>query len=131
MAFTVNTWLLQPSILAFLTPMVPRDDKQTGMLVLTAPVNHNKLNQNKAIQIVKTILGNAYQSNNKLTRQNQDFGLDACMIIGYNDKKLREIPGRNKVIMKALHPENGGLHEQNHRGMCPSADQDNNNTAVR
>ena len=67
--------------------MVPCDDKQTGMLVLTAPVNHNKLNQNKAIQIVNTILGNAYQSKNKITRQNQDFGLDACIIIGYNDNK--------------------------------------------
>jgi hypothetical protein len=49
MAFTKNTWLVQPLILAFLTPMVPCDYKQTGMLVLTAPVNHNKPNQNKAI----------------------------------------------------------------------------------
>jgi hypothetical protein len=122
MAFTKNTWLVQPLILAFLTLMVPCDDKQTGMLVLTAPVNHNKLNQNKAIEIVNTILGNAYQSNIKLTRQNQDFGLDTCMIIGYNDKKLREIPGRNKVIMKALHPEDGGLHEPYNRSMIPSAD---------
>ncbi len=50
--------------------MVHCDEKHTGMHVLTAPVNHNKLNQNKAIQIVNTILENAYQSKNKLTRQN-------------------------------------------------------------
>jgi hypothetical protein len=61
-AFTKQTWLVQPSIIPFLTLMVPSDEKQTGMIVLTAPVNHNMLNQSKAIQIVNTILGNAYQS---------------------------------------------------------------------
>jgi hypothetical protein len=44
------------------------------------------------------------------------------MIIGYDDKKLREISGRNKVIMKALHPEDSGLCQPYHWGMFPSAD---------
>jgi hypothetical protein len=47
MAFTKQTWLVQPLIIPFLTPMVPSDEKQMGMIVLTAPVNHNKLNQSK------------------------------------------------------------------------------------
>jgi hypothetical protein len=64
-AFYKTTWLVQPSIIPFLTPMVPCDKNTTGMLVMTAPVNHNKLTQNKALQIVNTILGNAYQSKNK------------------------------------------------------------------
>jgi hypothetical protein len=64
MAFDKATWLVQPSIIPFLTPMVLRDENKTGMLVMTAPVNHNKLNQNKALQIVNTILRNAYQSKN-------------------------------------------------------------------
>jgi hypothetical protein len=71
------------------------DENKTGMLVMTAPVSHNKLNQNKAFQIVNTILENANQSKNKLTRQNQDFGLDACIIIGYDDDKIKEQPKRN------------------------------------
>jgi hypothetical protein len=104
--------------------MVPSDEKQMEMIVLTAPVNHYKLNQSKAIQIVNTILGNAYQSKHELTRQNQDFGLDACMIIDYDDPKLKEIPKRNKVLMKSLHPEDGGLRQQYHRGMFPSADHE-------
>ena len=61
--------------------MVLRCENKTGILVMTAPVNHNKLNQNKALQIVITILGNASQRENKLTRQNQDFGLDVCIIM--------------------------------------------------
>ena len=39
MAFMKKTWLVQPSIIPFLTPMVPCDEKKTGMQVLTAPVN--------------------------------------------------------------------------------------------
>ncbi len=57
---------------------------------MTAPVNHNKLNQNKALQIVNTILGNVHQHKNKTMRQNQDFGLNTCIIIGYDDNKMKE-----------------------------------------
>jgi hypothetical protein len=42
----------------------------------------------------------------------------------YNDPKLREIPGRNKVHMKYLHPEDGQLHQRYQRGMFPSADHE-------
>jgi hypothetical protein len=46
--FYKTIWLIQPSIISFLTPMVLGDKNKTDMLVMTAPVNHNKLNQNKA-----------------------------------------------------------------------------------
>jgi hypothetical protein len=66
MVFQKEHWLVYPSIIPFLTPMdvcearVEEETVQHGLLVMTAPVNHNKLNQSKTIQIVHTILGNAY-----------------------------------------------------------------------
>jgi hypothetical protein len=69
---------------------VHREKRTTGILVMTAPVNHNKLNHNNALQIVNTILGNAYQHKNQIMRQNQDFGLDTCIIVGYDDNKKKE-----------------------------------------
>ncbi len=121
-AFDKATWLVQPSIIPFLTPMVLCDENITGMLVKTAPVNHNKLTQNKALQKVNTILGNACQSKNKLSRQNQDFGIDTCIIIKYNDSKVKELPDRYQVNMKDLHPEDGGLRQPYYWGMFPNKD---------
>jgi hypothetical protein len=84
---------------------VEEETVQHGLLVMTAPVNHNKLNQSKTIQIVHTILGNAYQDEQEVTIANQDFGNDACIIVGYHDK-LKTQPGKNRVVMKDLHPNN-------------------------
>ena len=74
-----------------------------GFLIMTAPVNHNKLNHNKTIQIVHTILGNRYQSENEVTIANQDFGNDASLVVGYHCKTL--LTKTNQVEMKNLHPE--------------------------
>jgi hypothetical protein len=76
MAFQKEQWLVHPSIIPFLTPMDVREARveeetvQHGLLVMTAPVNHNKLNQSKTIQIVHTILGNAYQDEQEVTIAN-------------------------------------------------------------
>jgi hypothetical protein len=122
-AFYKTIWLVQSLIIPFLTPMDLCDENKTGMLVMTAPINHqNKLNQNKALQIVNTILGNAYQSKNKLTRQNQGARLDACIIVGYDNNKLKELPERNQVNIKDLHPDEGGLRQPYHQGMFPNKD---------
>ncbi len=63
--FKKEPWHLHPSIIPYLTPMDVRearvDEKtkdetvQKGLLIMTAPVNHNKLNKNKTIQILFTI----------------------------------------------------------------------------
>jgi hypothetical protein len=82
---------------------VEEETVQHGLLVMTAPVNHNKLNQSKTIQIVHTILGNAYQDEQEVTIANQDFDNDACIIVGYHDK-LKTQPGKNRDVMKDLHP---------------------------
>jgi hypothetical protein len=57
------------------------------------------------IQIVHNILGNAYQDEQEVTIANQDFGNNACIIVGYHDK-LKTQPGKNRVVMKDLHPNN-------------------------
>ena len=60
-------------------------NNNVGIRIFTAPVNHNKLDKKKTLQIINTILGNTYQHENELTRQNQDFGLVACIVVGYHD----------------------------------------------
>ena len=95
---------------------------QKGFLIKTAPVNHNKLNQGKAIQIVHTILGNAYQDENEVTVANQDFGNDACIIVGYNDKFGTKQPPTNKVDMKHLHPNEDEQEEKYYHDLFPDDD---------
>ncbi len=88
-----------------------------GIRMFTAPVNHNKLDKKKTLQIINTILGNTYQHENELTRQNQDFGLDACIVVGYDDNNLKEKRLENTVRMKVLHPEQTELDQLVYRGM--------------
>jgi len=82
-------------------------DKPThGFSIMTAPVNHNKLNHNKTIQIVHTILGNLYQSENEVTLANQDFGNDASIVVGYHCKTTSQTKSTpDQVEMRNLHPE--------------------------
>ena len=68
-----------------------------------APVNHNQLDQSKATQIVHTILGNAFKSENDPSLANQDFGNDACVLVGC-DEESEEGAITNRVTMKNLHP---------------------------
>jgi hypothetical protein len=120
-AFNITTWHLQPSIILFLTPMAVLEKinkkNNVGIRMFTAPVNHNKLDKKKTLQIINTILGNTYQHENELTRQNQDFGLDACIVVGYDDNNLKEKRLENTVRMKVLHPEQTELDQLVYRGM--------------
>jgi hypothetical protein len=124
MAFRKEHWLVHPSIIPFSTPMdvhearVEEETVQHGLLVMTAPVNHNKLNQSKTIQIVHTISGNAYQDEQEVTIANQDFGNDVCIIVGYHDK-LKTQPGKYRVIMKDLHLNDDVQRQKVYRGLFP------------
>ncbi len=108
-AFLKEAWEIHPTMIAFFTPMQIRSlimdtgEHAQGFLIMTAPVNHNKLNHNKTIQIVHTILANKYQSENEVTIANQDFGNDASLVVGYHCKTL--LNKTNQVEMKNLHPE--------------------------
>jgi len=105
-AFTKESWEIHPTMIPFFTPMKIRcvvlgAEATHGLSIMTAPVNHNKLNHNKTIQIVHTILGNVYQNENEVTIANQDFGNDASLVVGYHcsDKTT------NQVEMRNMHPE--------------------------
>jgi hypothetical protein len=65
-------------------------NNNVGFRMFMAPVNHNKLDEKKTLQVINTILGNTYQHESELTRQNQDFGLDTCVVFGYDDNNLKE-----------------------------------------
>ncbi len=94
-------------------------NNDVGLRMFTAPVNHNKLDKKKTLQIINTILGITYQHENKLTRQNQDIGLDACVVVGYDDNNLKEKWPENTVRIKVLHPEKTELNQLVYRGMFP------------
>ncbi len=123
-AFKKQPWSVYPSIIQFLTPMklcearLEDDEGENGLLLLTAPVNHNKLNQNKEIQIVHTLLGNAYQHEQEATIANQDFRNDACIIVGYHDKSTSQ-PLKNRVNMKDLHLNEDEVQQKIYRGLFP------------
>ncbi len=87
--------------------------------MFTAPVNHNMLDKKKTLQIINTILGNTYQHENELTRQNQDFGLDASIVVSYDDNNLKGIRPENTVRMKVLHPEQTELNQLVYCGIFP------------
>ncbi len=110
MAFQKVAWEIHPSIIPFLTP-IEVCNKQTCLQVTIAPVNHNRLNQSKATQIAHTILGNAYKDKNDPTLANQDFGNDACILVGCNDVLVNKPNKSNGVVMKDLHPND---EEQKH-----------------
>ena len=125
-AYNKKPWEIHPTIIPFLTPMESYsvtikegNALQKGFSIKTAPVNHNKLNQGKAIQIVHTILGNAYQDENEVTVANQDFGNDACIIVGYNNKFGTKQPPTNKVDMKHLHPNEEEQEEKSYHDLFP------------
>ena len=71
-----------------------------GFSIMIAPVNHNKLNHSKTIQIVHTILGNIYQSENEVTIANQDFGNDASLIVGYHSRTEQAKTKQSSTIQR-------------------------------
>jgi hypothetical protein len=116
-AFTRENWSVHPSIIAFLTAMKVDETKQ-ALQIYVAPANHNRLAEAYTLHIVNTLLGNSYQSNHDQTVHNQDLGLDACVIVGYNtnDETQRK---DNMVEMKKMHPAATTIQDQGGR-LCVS-----------
>jgi hypothetical protein len=48
------------------------------------PVNHNSLNEAKALNIAHTMLGNFCQGNEDKELQMENMGNDACVVVGFN-----------------------------------------------
>jgi hypothetical protein len=131
-SFRKETWVINPTIIPFLTPFEVREAKQNedqtvthGLLPLIAPVNHNKLTRAKMYRILHTILGNPYQYENKMARANKDFGNDASIIVGFHDDTLpKENTTVNRAYMHCLHPDDDQNRECVFRTLFPPIEND-------
>jgi hypothetical protein len=85
--FKTVTLKINPTVMPFLTATtVHRGKKKNILRPYVAPVNHNVLNNEKAINIAHTILGNFCHGDETKNSQMETMGMDACVIIGYHNK---------------------------------------------
>ena len=85
--FLTETLKINPTVIPFLTATTVHRGKRKNILMsYTAPVNHNVLNNEKAINIAHTIMGNFCHGDETKNSQMETTGMDACMMIGYHDK---------------------------------------------
>ena len=85
--FNSVTLKINPTVMPFLTATtVHRGKKKNLLRPFVAPVNHNVLNNEKAINIAHTILGNFFHGDETKDSQLETMGKDASMMIGYHNK---------------------------------------------
>ncbi len=85
--FNTVTLKINPTVMPFLTATtVHRGKKKNLLRPFVAPVNHNVLNNEKAINIAHTILGNFCHGDETKDSQMETMGKDASMMIGYHNK---------------------------------------------
>ncbi len=78
---------INPTVLTFLmATTVNQGKKKKTLRPYAAPVNHNLLNMEKAINIVHPILGNFCHGDKSKNSQMETMGMDSCMIFGYHNK---------------------------------------------
>ena len=78
---------INPGVIPFLTATpINQGKKKTTLRPYVAPVNHNVLNTEKAINIAHTILGNFCHGDKSKNSQMETMGMDSCMIVGYHNK---------------------------------------------
>jgi len=76
-----------PTVIPFFTATTVHFGKKKNILKpYVAPVNHNILNNEKAINIAHTIMGNFCHGDETKNSQMETMGMDACMMIGYHNK---------------------------------------------
>ncbi len=69
-----------------MTMTVSQGKKKPTLRPYVAPVNHNVLNMEKAINIAHTIMGNFCHGDESKNSQVETMGMDSCIIVGYHDK---------------------------------------------
>ena len=85
--FNTVTLKINPSVIPFLmATTVHCGKKKNKLMPYVAPVNHNVLNNEKAINIAHTILCNFCHGDDTKNSQMETMGMDACMMIGYHNK---------------------------------------------
>ncbi len=81
--FYKDTWTVHPSIIPFLTNMIVTDKKNPDPHI--APVNHNVLNETKALNIAHTMLGNFCHGDKDKELHMEDMGNNASVVVGFNN----------------------------------------------
>ena len=85
--FNTVSLKINPTVIPFLTATTVHNGKKKKTLKpYVAPVNHNALYNEKAINIAHTILGNFCHGDDTKNSQMETMGMDACMMIGYHNK---------------------------------------------
>ncbi len=85
---TTETWILNPTIVPFLTQMTVkanRDGCQELRPYYNAAVNHNVLNDMKVSKFLHTCMDKFYRNNEVTVVQLDNLGNNACILIGVDD----------------------------------------------
>ena len=94
--FLTVTLKINPTVIPFLMPTtIHRGKKKNILRPYVAPVNHNVLNNEKAINIAHTILGNFCHGDETKNSQMETMGMDACMMIGYHNKVSKTVANQS------------------------------------
>jgi hypothetical protein len=78
-----DTWTVHPSIIPFLTNIMVNYENHLHPYV--ASVNHNSLNEAKALNIAHTMLGNFCHGDEDKEWHMESMGNDACVVVGFNN----------------------------------------------
>jgi hypothetical protein len=73
--FSKHTWTVHSSIIHFLTKLHP----------YVAPINHNFLNEAKALNIAHTMLGNFCHGDKDKELHMEQMSNNACVVVGFNN----------------------------------------------
>ena len=82
--FTKHNWLIHPSVIPFIAYMTVAKNKNLHPNV--KPVNHNVLNESKALKIAHTIMGKFCLDGDTKNAQLNEMGNDTCVLVGVNNK---------------------------------------------
>ena len=94
--FLTVTLKINPTVLPFVTATTVHIGKRKNILrPYVAPVNHNVLNNEKAINIAHTILGNFCHGDDTKNSQMETMGMDACMMIEYHNKVSKTVANQS------------------------------------
>jgi hypothetical protein len=81
--FSKDTWTVHPSIIPFLTNIMVNSKNHLHPNV--APVNHNSLNEAKALNFSHTMLGNFCRGDKDKELHMENMAYDACIVVGFNN----------------------------------------------
>jgi hypothetical protein len=76
---------LHPSMVPFLTALELSHEKTT-LKPYVAPVNHNKVNESKTLQIIHMLVGNFCHGDKNKESQPEDVGNGACIMFACHAK---------------------------------------------